>query len=283
MAFLRYNLSMIEVILVLLLAGLFAGFSAGLLGIGGGVVVVPALDIMLRHFGMPLTYSMHMAIGSSLGVMVITAAVSVYTHNQKRAVIWPLVFKFVPGMVLGVLIGTFMVSHLSGKTLHWIFAGFLLLSAAQLLWSVFFSTSQKNQVKNNESVQRVINISALKQGAAGSIIGFVGASLGIGGSIITVPYLNALRFPIRLAIATAAACSLAIAIVGAIAYVYAGWHVNALLPWSLGYLYLPAMLVISLSSSVAAYFGAKWAHKLPSAGLKVIFALFLILVALSFV
>lgn len=249
-------------LLIYLALGAAAGLLAGMFGVGGGLIIVPVLAWVFVSQGMDVDIIMHLAIGTSLASIWLTSLMSVRAHRRRGAVNWPVVKKLVVGIVLGALLGAVIADHLPTQALKRIFGVFELLVAAQLL------LVSRYQAHFNLPGRIGFII-------AGAVIGVVSAIIGIGGGTLTVPFLVWCRVPMIQAVATSAACGLPIAIAGAFGFIVTGWNVEQLPAWSTGYLYWPAWLGIVLASSITAGLGARFAHKLPAAQLRQLFALLL--------
>ena len=252
--------------LLYLLLGAFAGLLAGLLGVGGGLVIVPILAAIFIYNGMPYEVIMHLALGTSLASILFTSISSVYSHHKHQAVSWSNVYKLSPGVLLGAWLGAVFASMLSTDILKPVFAIFELLVAAYLLWGV--------NAKAHKSTPTLLNFTI-----SGGIIGYISSIVGIGGGTMTVPWLMWHGSSIHKAIATSAAIGFPIAAAGAASYFYAGWGHDLLPQYSLGFIYLPALISIIISSVVFAPLGAKLAHRLDVKKLKQIFAFLLISLA----
>lgn len=252
-------------LLIYLIVGAVAGTVAGLFGVGGGVVIVPALVLAFVLQGMSPEVLTHMAVGTSLATIVITSINSVRAHHAKQAVLWPVVASFAPGLCLGVFLGVHVAALIQGPHLQLAIGLFLLLVSAQMGFSLM--PSGQRQLPNRGILACV-----------GSVIGGISALFGIGGGSMTVPYLSFFNTPMAKAVATSAACGLPIALVGAATNVMSGWQHEALPAWSTGFIYWPALLGLGVASAPFTKLGAQLAHKLPPKQLKRIFAVFLLLV-----
>jgi uncharacterized membrane protein YfcA len=246
-------------VFIYLLLGAVAGFLGGLLGLGGGIVVVPALFFIFRGLGFLPEAVMHMAVGTSLATVVLTAAVSTWAHHRHGAVLWPAVARFAPGIVIGSLAGGVLADQLAGSALRIVFGLFELLVAAQLAFGL--------QPKPTRTLP-----SAGPMAWVGAGIGALSAVLGIGGGTMTVPYLVWCNVGIRQAVATSAACGLPIAVAATVSHTIAGLHTAGLPPGSTGYVYWPAVLMTGVASVVLAPAGARVAHAISMVALKRIFA-----------
>jgi uncharacterized membrane protein YfcA len=251
--------------------GAVAGLLAGLLGIGGGLVIVPALAALFSLRGFPADDLMHFAIGTSLATIVPTSIVSLLAHQRRGGIHWQAVRGLAPGIVPGALGGAWLAGQITSPGLRLLFGGFELLVALQLLAG-----------RQPAAHQPLPGASRL--GLAGGVIGAVSALLGIGGGTLTVPFLVWNRVDILRAVATAAACGLPIAIAGAAAFA-AGAAGRGGTPPGLhtGFIYWPAVAGIVSSSILTAPFGARLAHYLPKPVLQRTFALVLALIGLRMV
>ncbi len=255
-------------LLIFLAAGLTAGFAAGLLGSGGGTIVVPVLVLIFSLHGFSRALTMHMAIGTSLGIMIFTSISSVWAHNKQGGILWPVFKKMLPGLILGCIIGVSIAGFLPGQVLHLVFAIFVFLVAIQLGFD--FHPKGQRQLPKTKGLF-----------AMGTIVGSVAAILGIGGSVINVPFFRYCRVKMVNTIATAATCGLPIAVLGTIGFAYIGWDKPKLPPWSIGYVHMPALIGVAIGTMLFAPIGAKLAHKLPSKTLRIIYALVLVVIGIG--
>jgi uncharacterized membrane protein YfcA len=250
--------------------GVVAGVLAGLLGVGGGLVLVAALAWLLPGMGVPADAAMHAALASSLASIVLTAAASARAHARRGSVLWPTVAWMVPGVLVGGWLGSAAAVRIDGDILRWLVAGYCLVAAAQLV----LSGAREHPVG---PVPRGAPMTA-----AGIGIGAVSAVVGIGGGSMTVPLLVWRGVaPVR-AVGTSSACGVAIGLGSALGYAL---HppAGALGGPAVGYVYLPAALGVALASVLAAPWGTRLAHRLSGASLKRVFAGFLVAVALSLI
>lgn len=245
-----------------LLLGIFAGVAAGLLGIGGGLIIVPVLAGIFLTQGFPTDSIMQMAVGSSLATIVVTSISSVRSHHARGGVRWNLVMQLAGGIVVGAWLGSAIAHLMPSKGMAWFFGFFELFVAAQMLFG-------KPPSAHRQEPERGRNI------LAGTGIGTISAILGIGGGTLTVPYLAWHNIPMRTAVGTSSACGLPIAVAGTIGFIVAGWNVPDLPASTSGYIYWPAVAAICATSVLAAPFGAKLAYKLPQQQLKKVFAILL--------
>ena len=254
---------MTELIAYLLL-GSVAGILAGLLGVGGGLIIVPVLAWLFTQAQMPPGFVMHLAIGTSLATIVFTSLSSVWAHHRRGAVLWAGVGRLTPGIVLGAAMGALLADKLPSETLRLVFGVFELAVAVQMGLNL------------RPDAHRLLP-GRWGMGAVGTAIGLVSAVVGIGGGTLSVPFLQWCNVPMRQAVATSAACGLPIAVAGALGFALAGWSSDGLPAWSSGYIYWPAFLGIVSASVLFAPLGARLAHLVPTLVLKRFFAIFLAL------
>jgi uncharacterized protein len=251
--------------------GAVAGLLAGLLGIGGGLVIVPALAALYRLRGFPDTSLMHFALGTSLATIVPTSFSSLLSHQRRGGIHWQAVRGLSPGIVLGAVGGAWLAVSISSSGLRQLFGIFELLVAMQLLIG-------------RQPVAHHTLPGAASLGLAGVVIGAVSALLGIGGGTVTVPFLLWNRVDIRRAVGTAAACGLPIAMAGAAGFAAGGaGAAGSTDGMATGFIYWPAVAGIVATSILAAPLGARLAHHLPQPLLQRIFALVLVVIGLRMV
>lgn len=246
--------------------GAVAGVMAGLLGVGGGIVIVPILLFLFHAQGFPQDHSMQMALGTSLGTIAFTSISSFRAHHQRGAVEWSVVKRIAPGIVAGTFGGTWIAAMLSFRVLRLFFAGFLVYVATQMLLDA--------RPKPARTLPGAAGLSAV-----GAAIGVVSGLVGIGGGSLSVPFLTWCNVSVRSAIGTSAAIGFPIAVAGALGYAVNGLGAADRPPWSLGYVNGPALAGIAAFSVPMAPLGARLAHALPVGAVKRVFAVFLLLVA----
>lgn len=256
---------MLDPILIVELAllGLCTGFLAGLLGIGGGMLIGPFMTLIMSAQGVEADLAVKMAIATSMATIMFTSISSVRAHHQRGAVRWQIVKGLAPGIVLGSVaasMGVFAV--LKGTSLAIFFAIFVSFSATQMYLDKKPKPSRQMP-------------STLGQWIAGSVIGFLSGLVGAGGGFVSVPFMVAHNVVILNAVATSAALGFPIALANTVGYVIAGSELPGLPAWSLGYVWLPALAVIASCSVLTAPLGARAAHRMPVAKLKKVFALVL--------
>ena len=257
----------VQLISVLLVAGLIAGFVAGLFGIGGGFVVVPALLLVFEFFGVPPETSTHIAIGSSLATIIVTSARSLQAHTRHGAVDYKILRDWTPWLMLGAFFGVLMASFMDGQSMKWIFSGGVFLMGLHFIWPV---------LQPKEPVARDMPGGLIRASIATFLGGF-SALLGIGGGTIAVLVMTACGRSIHQAVATAAGFGIVIALPGALGFAILGLVSQEALPvGSFGYINLLAVGAISVMSFITAPMGAKLAHKLNGPVLKKVFGIYLV-------
>ncbi len=258
---------MITEFAVFIIAGGVAGLLAGLLGSGGGIIVVPTLAFMFRLHHMPHHLIMHMAIGTSLAIMIITCLTSSYAHYKNDNLLTHVYIKIAPGIALGTIFAVIIAHFLPGHFLHHLFALFVLLSAIQVAFK--FTPKHKHPLPHTWALA-----------SAGTAIGTIAAMLGIGGSVLTVPYFLWCNISMNNVVALAAACTIPVAIIGAVGFAIIGMAQHSLPTWSTGYIYWPAFFGIALGSFALAPWGAKLGKHMPELPLRIMFVSLLILVGI---
>ena len=247
--------------------GLFTGFFAGMLGIGGGLVMVPALTMMFAaQAGFPPAETLHMALGTSMATILFTSLSSLHAHHKHGAVLWPVVCQITPGILLGTLVGTFFAASIPARPLAIFFTAFVCFVAVQMIMN--FKPKPSRELPGSGGVF-----------AVGGGIGAVSALVAIGGGSLTVPFLTWCNVRVQNAIGTSSAVGFPIALGGSLGYIFNGWGHLDLPVWSLGYVYLPALIGVVAISYLMAPVGARLAHKLPVKQLKRAFGGFLALLA----
>ena len=248
--------------------GSMVGFLAGLLGIGGGLIIVPALVYLLPQVGVSNDLVMPMALGTSLGAIVITSTSAAFAHHRQKNIPWQLAKPLMMLVAVGALLGAFVADLLSSETLTGFFSFVVIFLAVYMLLSI-----------NASKVRSLPATWALQ--LLSFITGIISSLMGIAGGAILVPSLSFFGVPVRHAIGLATACGVMVALFGSLGYIITGFNLSNLPEWSLGYLYFPALLGIVMSSSIFAPIGVKYAGKLPVKTLKKFFAVFLIFVAIK--
>ena len=259
----------LALVVELLALGAVAGFLAGLLGVGGGMMMVPVLTWLLTQRGVPPAMAVKMAIATSMATIMFTSLSSVRAHHRMGGVRWEIARRMAPGIVLGGLAagaGAFAV--LKGQGLALLFSAFIGYSALQML-------------RNRKPSAGRQMPGAPAQAAVGAGIGFASGLLGAGGAFMSVPFMVWCNVPPRQAVATSAALGFPIALANTTGYLISGRALEPALPGAFGYLYVPALVLISLASMVLAPLGARTAHRIDVTVLKRLFAVLLLVLAAS--
>ena len=250
------------------LIGVLAGTMSGLLGIGSGVIVVPALAILFRyqHFTSPLI--MHMAAGTSLASMVITTSRSLYGHLRRQIPFWPIYRKFMPGVIFGTIVGAVIAHYLHSRTLGIIFGIVVFLLGIRM----FF---QKSSKLSKHHLPGTLGCSGI-----GFIIGGKSGLLGLGGGTFSIPFLTYCSVSMRQAVVVSTAIGVTVAFIGSITFALTGMHSVGLPEWTTGYIYWPAWLGIIVGSLCFVPLGVWLSHRLPTAILRRVFAIFLLIIGI---
>jgi len=256
---------MITTYILYLVLGALAGVLAGLLGIGGGLVIVPMLNMAFEWQGFPNEHIQHVALGTSLATIIFTSISSMYAHHKRGAINYTAFWRLTPGIITGTYLGSWVASILPTMVLKALFGFFLYFVATQMLMGL--------KAKSSRDLPGSVGTFGVGNG-----IGIFSALVGIGGGTLTVPFLSWCNQTMHVAIATAAAVGLPIALSGTAGFVFNGLGVEGIPGPHIGYVYLPAFLGIIATSMLMAPFGAKLAHSLPVDKLKRIFAILLFVV-----
>ncbi|MBA6291642.1 sulfite exporter TauE/SafE family protein [Colwellia sp. MB3u-70] len=258
----------ISVFLACALLGTVVGFFAGLLGIGGGLIIVPVLVYLLPLLGISAELAFPMALATSLASIIFTSTSAAFAHHKNGNIPWPIAQRLVITVAIGAMLGAIIAGMLSLKALTLIFASAVLILAAYMFLSI--KVERSVALPNNWVLQFI-----------GLFTGVLASLMGIAGGAILVPILMYCSLSMRQAIGVATASGIIVALFGALGYVIIGLGQSDLPPWSIGYIYLPALLGIVLTSSLFAPLGVKAGTKLSLPYLKKGFAIFLMLVAIK--
>jgi uncharacterized membrane protein YfcA len=253
---------------MLLLAGAVAGVLAGLLGVGGGIVIVPALYHIFSYLGIDPEVRMHLAVGTSLATIIPTSIRSVRAHHERGSFDATLFKGWIPGIVAGVVIGTWIANRANFSELTLVFA------TVALLVAIYMALGSPEWRLADQLPKNPLN------SVIAAVIGSISAMMGIGGGTLSVPILNIFGVPIHRSVGTAAGFGLVIAIPGTIGFIVGGWNNPALPDFSLGFVNWLGFLLIVPATVLTVPTGARLAHSLSQTGLRRAFALFLGLTAL---
>ena len=249
-------------------AGVLAGFMAGLLGIGGGIVMVPALYFAFGIVGVSETWQMHMAVGTSLSIIITTAISSARSHNKRGAVDITIIKRWAPWIVVSAFLGAGLAGELSSGVLSLIFACFAFIMGVKLILPV------KDEPLTDKKPGTIVSA------VVAFLIGGVSSLMGIGGATFSVPAMTYFNVPIHRAVGTASLIGLLIALPATIGYLIEGIGLDGRPPYSVGFVNLAAFAVVAPIAALAAPFGARTAHAIQRRSLSVIFGLFLIAMAI---
>lgn len=258
----------LESILLYSLLGAFVGVAAGLLGIGGGIIIVPSLSAIFLMQGMPVENVLHITLGTSMATIMITSISSFRAHNTKGAVIWDIVKMIAPGIIIGTFLATFLAAYLSSFYLA-------------IIFSVFMGYVSFQMFLNKKPKPSRTLLGAKWQFFSGTIIGAISALVSIGGGSLSVPYMIWQNVDAKKAIGTSAAIGFPIAVSGTLGYIINGWEYNSIENYMLGFVCLPAFFFIAFFSYFTAPLGAKLAHSLPIDTVKKIFAVLLLILSIK--
>lgn len=250
------------------LLGAIAGLLAGMLGVGGGIIIVPMLVIGFGIQGLNPELIMHMALGTSLASIMFTSVSSAYSHHKRQGVDWSIVKFIAPGIILGTYTGAYFSAYISANFLKIFFSIFLFYVSIQMILNF--------KPKATRHVPGFVGLSF-----TGLLIGAISSLVGIGGGTLSVPFMVWCNLDMRRAIGTSSAIGLPIAIAGGVGYLLSGLGVENLPEYSMGFVYLPALVGIVAFSIFTAPYGAKLAHTLPIPRIKKFFALLLFAVGVN--
>ncbi len=257
--------------LTMLATGVLSGVMAGLLGVGGGSIIVPVLAtaLSLMHFGNDVVQ--HIAVATSLAVIIPTGIASARSHHKRGAVDMRVLKLWAPVIFAATLVGGLMARWYSGDALRIVFGVLALVIAANIVLP--FQERLMGHLRSSDLAHRI----------AAALVGYLSALMGIGGGSFTVPTLHAFGAPMHTAVGTSSAIGVAIAVAGTIGFMISGWGVDGLPPFSVGYVNVVAFVFIAVTAYLAAPLGAALAHRLNQRALKLVFAGFMAFVGLSMI
>nr|WP_284730694.1 sulfite exporter TauE/SafE family protein [Shewanella jiangmenensis] len=252
------------------LLGAFVGFMAGLLGIGGGLMIVPALLYLLPKVGFDADFLPHVAIATSLSAIILTSLSSARAHHGRGNIDWSLLKLLAPAVLVGALASGFIAERIAAAHLKQVFAIFVILMAIHMAYPV--------KTESNRALPSTLPLFVMV-----ALIALVAGLMGIGGGVLLVPLLTFFGIAMRTAVGVSAGTGLLIALSGSLSYVLAGWNASGMPEFTLGYVYLPALFGIVCTSMLTAPLGARAASSWPTALLKKIFALLLTVIGIKLV
>lgn len=248
--------------------GLFAGFFAGLLGIGGGMILVSLMVFAFKAQGFEPDSTMHLALGTSLATIVFTSVKSVHAHHRHGAVRWDIFKRTAAGLTVGTLLGSAVAEAMRSRVLAILFTVFVVYSAFNMMLDIKPDPSRKLP-------------SSLPLQIVAGIVGIASALVGAGGGFISIPLMSFCNVPMRQCVATSAAFGLPIAISGTLGFLATGWGKEHLPEFTVGYLYMPALVGIVAGTFLTVPMGARMTHAIPVLTLKKVFAMILALLAIK--
>jgi uncharacterized protein len=247
--------------------GAAVGFLAGLLGVGGGMITVPILVFVFSAKGFPPDHMMHLSLATAMATIPFTSASSVRAHHARQGVDWSVVLGMLPGLALGALLGALVAGAIPSRPLAIFFTAFIFYAAINMFRNV--SPKATRELPGR-----------LGLGVAGAVVSFLASFLAAGAAFMTVPFMTWCNVPLKRAIGTAAAIGFPLALASSAGYVYAGWNVAGLPAGTLGFVYLPALVLVVTTSVLTAPWGARVSHRLPVRRLRIVFGLLLLAIAL---
>ena len=259
---------MFSFFIICLLVGTVVGFLAGLFGIGGGLIIVPVLVYLLPMVGVPEPMLMSVALGTSFATIVVTGFSSAQRHHKLGNIVWPAVKILAPTIMVVTFISGLFIGKLPKEYSSKVFACLVVYLAAKMVMSI-----------KPKAVQKTLTTTATLIG--GTLIGIASSAAGIGGGGFIVPFLNSRGIEMKQAIGSSAFCGMLLGLSGMFSFIVGGWNAIGMPEWSLGYVYLPAVLGITLTSFFTSKLGATTTSKLPVPTLKRYFALLLIVIAVN--
>ncbi len=255
--------------IIYLVIGAFTGIIAGLFGIGGGLVVIPSLVFVFQQMAViPQNIIMHVTVGTSLAIMIITSLSAVHSHHKVGNILWPVLWKLWPGLIAGTILGSLLAAKIPNAWLKTFFAVFLLFVAFKMLFD------KQNEHSASFPKQWIIVTTCF-------FIGLISGLLGVGGGILIVPFMAYCGIPPRKIAGISNSCAFTIALIGTLIFIISGFQETGTIPHTLGYVYWPAVLLVGATSSIFAPIGTKLHYKLPVHQLKYGFIVLLILTSLK--
>ena len=250
-------------IIGLLVTGVVSGVAAGLLGIGGGAIIVPALSAALLWLGFDSDVTQHVAVGTSLAIIIPTGIMSARAHHKRGAVDMEILKLWAPFVAGATFIGGLLAGFFSGDALRIIFGVMAFFIAANILLP--FQERLMGHLRNSATTHRI----------SATIVGFISALMGVGGGSLSVPTIHAFGATMHKAVGTGAAIGVFIALAGTLGFIISGWSVAGRPPLSLGYINVIALVLVGVTAALCAPLGAALAHRMQQRTLKITFAVFL--------
>lgn len=259
------------ILILFLIFGVLIGFLSSMFGFGGGFIVVPLLYLSLPLLNVPESLVMHIAIGTSLAIMIVNSMNSTISHHRKGHILWYVFFRIAPTIAVGALIGGVSSAFVEGDMLRYLF---ILL----LVYTIISSFMNKSFIEIRENSAGMPNRG--KTSALGLGVGFISSLLGVGGSIIIIPFLRRCQFKMVNAVSLATPLSLPTAALGTVASIFTGIQQSGLPTWSLGFVYIPAFLGIVAGGFIGVPIGTRLSHHMPDQLFSKIYLALLIIVVI---
>jgi hypothetical protein len=256
---------MFESLFAYILTGIIAGTLSGLLGIGGGIIIVPALAWIFVHFGFPAGHIMHVALGTSLAVIIFTTASGLQSHLKHKIEFMPIFKQLLIPIIIGVILGAVFSKLLPSAVLAKIFGVFALLMGIKMCLNP--------KADSDRHLPGLFGMSV-----AGTAIGIISGLLGLGAGATSVPFMTFYGVNMRKTVIISTAAGLVIAVVGTMSYILTGWHAVGLPKWHVGFIYLPALVSVALASVIFAKIGAYLSHRFSTKWLKILFGILLLVI-----
>lgn len=257
-----------------LLIGILTGFLSSMFGFGGGFVLIPVMYVMLPELGVPGELVMHVAIGTSLAIMIANASLSTLSHHRKQHVCWPVFYRMAPSIVVGAIIGGVSAPYIQGNLLRYLFILLVVYTiASSLLKKSFIEVEDTDYQLPGQTKTSFLSVG----------IGFLATLLGVGGSVLTIPFLRKCKMKMLHAVSLANPLSLPIAVVGAATSIMTGFNHPDLPTWCLGFVYMPAVIGFILGGFVGVPIGTRIAHRIPDRLFSKIYLSLLVIVVLVMV
>ncbi|WP_085520682.1 sulfite exporter TauE/SafE family protein [Tuberibacillus sp. Marseille-P3662] len=261
-------------IALFLAIGILTGLLSSMFGFGGGFVVIPVLYLLLPNLNVPDSLVMHVAVGTSLAVMIVNAINSTISHHRKGHILWFIFLRMAPGIACGALIGGVMASFIGGNILRYLFILFMIYTIASSLIKKTFVDIKDNDIAMPDPT---------KTSLLGGGIGFIATLLGVGGSVIIIPFLRKCQLKMINAVSLATPLSLPVAVIGTITSIWTGMQEPGLPPWCLGFVYIPAFIGIVVGGFIGVPIGTRIAHHLPDRLFSKIYLALLIVVVMTMI
>lgn len=261
-------------LIIFLSFGILTGFLSSMFGFGGGLVVIPVLYILLPELNFPDSLVMHVAIGTSLAIMIVNSINSTISHHRKDHVLWFIFLQLAPAIAVGALIGGLLSPYIEGDILRYLFIGLV-------IYTIISSFIGKSFINVNTYMIKMP--SRIKTSLIGGGVGFIATLLGVGGSLMTIPFLRTCRLKMVNAVALATPLSLPIAIVGATTSIFNGMQQTGLPPWSFGFVYIPAFFGIVVGGFIGVPVGTRIAHRLPDQLFSKVYLSLLVVVVITMI